>query len=480
MLVGGPNSKVARTEDPEQMSFVQLAELESRLKKVYKEEAERHKEDRSLEGLTGYQMGNGKPKIGAVEGISDGSTNDYITWTTFVNSDRLGERTLDSRKSHSLVIKEEANPQVGTALVADWVGDKEFTSDFQQLYKLKLNKVRKEETITDVIFDQLLHDADYKPSFSKEALWKYMEQTQEEILFVLEGLDRLSPFTSPEILQLIDKKLLPRATVIVTVSEANEGKCTTSPHMAETIVDNDMTRGTCTKRESVDVSHLSDKDHFANVLEEAPKGKMVGKKGFRGTAKSQVDELECRLWKVYNKVKQLEGSARLEVLKGYQMGRPRIHVFKEEGADSISVERWLRRQPIHDSYSLVVTNEANRHVGNVLAKDWVSDKKFTSSFEQLYKLQLDKVRKDDAIEDVIFDQLLHDPDYKPSFSKESLRQNMERTQEEILFVLEGLDRLNPFTSLEILQLIDKKLLPRATVIVTLSEANAALKLTTST
>ncbi|KAI8496530.1 hypothetical protein Bbelb_258290 [Branchiostoma belcheri] len=130
-------------------------------------------------------------------------------------------KELVFRRTRALVVEEVAGRQVGTAFAADWVGDKKFTSDYKQMYKLKLNKVRKNQRIIDIIFDQLLHDSKYEPSFSKASQWSHMEQTQEEILFVLEGLDRLNPFTSPEILQLIDKKLLPRATVIVTVAEAN-------------------------------------------------------------------------------------------------------------------------------------------------------------------------------------------------------------------------------------------------------------------
>eukprot|EP00058_Branchiostoma_floridae_P013180 XP_002598668.1 hypothetical protein BRAFLDRAFT_67069 [Branchiostoma floridae] len=198
----GPNSKVARTEGIRDMTDSQLDELRSRLQKVYREEAERHEGDTSLEGLTVHEMDhdNSRMSIGMRAGI------DLVSWL---------------QAWRSSFVKEEAGRQVGTAFTADWVGDKKVTSDFKQVYKLKLNKVRKNQTIIGAIFDQLLHDPNYEPSFSKKSLWNYMEQTQEKILFVLEGLDRLNPFTSPEILQLIDKKLLPRATVIVTVAEAN-------------------------------------------------------------------------------------------------------------------------------------------------------------------------------------------------------------------------------------------------------------------
>ncbi|KAI8496531.1 hypothetical protein Bbelb_258300 [Branchiostoma belcheri] len=205
---GEPNSKMARTEGYEDMTDAQLEELKGRLERVYREEVERYEGSTSLEGIVGYEMRHAKPKIHV-------PTNLGIQLVNFEQKVRAGTLKL------FLCGGEETGLRVGTALAADWVGDKKVTSGFTQMYKLQLNKVRKDDTITDAIFDQLLHDPDYKPSFSKESLWRHMEQTQEEILFVLEGLDRLNPFTSPEILQLIDKKLLPRATVIVTVAEAN-------------------------------------------------------------------------------------------------------------------------------------------------------------------------------------------------------------------------------------------------------------------
>ncbi|XP_078620606.1 uncharacterized protein LOC144887322 isoform X2 [Branchiostoma floridae x Branchiostoma japonicum] len=211
MLEWKQNSKVARTEGIWDMTDSQFEELERRLQKVYREEAERHEGGTSLEGLMVHEMDHDNIRMSI--GMRAGNI--------FVSSERFRRQLFVSRQlPPSIVVKEEASRQVGTALVADWVGDKTVTSDFEQVYKLKLNKVRKEDTITDAIFDQLLHDPNYKPSFSKESLWRRIEQTQEKILFVLEGLDRLNPFTSPEILQLVDKKLLPRATVIVTVAEA--------------------------------------------------------------------------------------------------------------------------------------------------------------------------------------------------------------------------------------------------------------------
>ncbi|CAH1249507.1 Hypp8623 [Branchiostoma lanceolatum] len=213
MLEGKSNGKVARTEGYLDMTMSQLIELESRLDKVYTEEVERHEGNTSLEGLMGCEMDNASFRIHL-------PPKRVSFCLPFVQLMIHGRRLVSSLLLSYLVAEEEAGRQVGTALAADWVGDKKVTSDFKQMYKLKLNKVRKDDTITDAIFDQLLHDSSYKPSFSKEALWRHMEQTQEKILFVLEGLDRLSPFTSPEIMQLIDKKLLPRASVIVTVAEA--------------------------------------------------------------------------------------------------------------------------------------------------------------------------------------------------------------------------------------------------------------------
>ncbi|XP_066264020.1 uncharacterized protein [Branchiostoma lanceolatum] len=110
------------------MTGSQLDELESRLEKVYKEEAERHEGNTSLEGLMGYEMGDLDPIIQFPRAPF---------WLSIVESE------LSLRSCHSLVIKEEADRQVGSALAADWVGDKKVTSDFKQMYKLKLNKVRK-------------------------------------------------------------------------------------------------------------------------------------------------------------------------------------------------------------------------------------------------------------------------------------------------------------------------------------------------
>ncbi|XP_078597214.1 uncharacterized protein LOC144873587 [Branchiostoma floridae x Branchiostoma japonicum] len=203
MLEGKSNSKVARTEGYKDMTSSQFQELNLRLLNVYFEEAIQYKGDADLEEIMGCKMDN---------------------VTCSIKVERMAFRkmlTPKGRQIISLVGEDAPGRTVGTVLAADWVGNKTVTSKFNQMYKLDLNKVRKNQTITDAIFDQLLHDSNYEPSFSKEALWRHMEQTQKEILFVLEGLDRLSPFTSPEILQLIDGKLLPRATVVVTVAEAN-------------------------------------------------------------------------------------------------------------------------------------------------------------------------------------------------------------------------------------------------------------------
>ncbi|XP_019636372.1 PREDICTED: uncharacterized protein LOC109478980 [Branchiostoma belcheri] len=213
LLVGEPNGKVARTEGYKDMTDAQLEELEGRLRKVYTEEVKRHEGSTSLEGLMGYEMGNTKPRIHV-------PTSQGIELVYLEQELRAG---LLRPFSNSWMIATMKTCHVGTALAADWVKDKKVTSDFTQVYKLQLNKVRKNQKVIDIIFDQLLHDSKYEPSFSKESLWRYMEQTQEKILFVLEGLDRLNPFTSPEILQLIDKKLLPRASVIVTVAKAKSG-----------------------------------------------------------------------------------------------------------------------------------------------------------------------------------------------------------------------------------------------------------------
>ncbi|XP_078701994.1 uncharacterized protein LOC144927967 [Branchiostoma floridae x Branchiostoma belcheri] len=210
MLERKPNSKVVRTEGYEDMTDAQLRELEGRLKKVYREEVERHKGSTSLEGLMGYEMGDTKPRI-------------HVPTSQGIELVYLEQQFRAGLLPFSWMVATMKTCHVGTAFAADWVKDKKVTSDFTQMYKLQLNKVRKNQKVIDIIFDQLLHDSKYEPSFSKESLWRYMEQTQEKILFVLEGLDRLDPFTSPEILQLIDKKLLPRASVIVTVAKAKSG-----------------------------------------------------------------------------------------------------------------------------------------------------------------------------------------------------------------------------------------------------------------
>ncbi|XP_035691183.1 uncharacterized protein LOC118426046 [Branchiostoma floridae] len=127
-----------------------------------------------------------------------------------------GEPKKADCRSYVRKIRVEGPPGVGKScscqkLAHDWSSGK--LGSFKAVFFLELRHLFGK--VKDAIFEQLLpKDTDISP----EQLWSYIKKNQNEVLFILDGLDELSQKAreSTDVVDLIQGKILRNCHVIVT------------------------------------------------------------------------------------------------------------------------------------------------------------------------------------------------------------------------------------------------------------------------